>query len=314
MITQDNSTRWNSTYHSLHRGLKIKRRLRQFCDESRAALKDDCLSDEDWSHLQEIADALQPFHEATMRAQGNADRGHHGSIWEVLPIIEALMEVMEQGQQRYKSIGRKVSPLEVAHQNAWQKLYKYYNLTDQSHSIYAAAILFHPSCRKAYFDEQWTGDKMKIWKDKMIATVRQTWEDNYKDKVTSDEDEEAKRRAKRPDFLDKYLKRAQPTVEGDAFQSYIASAPVACNDSDADLLAWWNRPTNPHKALQQQAFDLLSIPAMSAEVERVFSSTKRLIPPDRNRLGDDTIELLQLLKHWWENKLITPTTMPLTAI
>jgi hypothetical protein len=201
----------------------------------------------------------------------------------------------------------------VAYQNAWQKLHKYYNLTDQSHSIYAAAVLFHPSCRKAYFDEQWTGDEMQMWKDKMIANVRQVWEDEYKDKTTDNSDEEAKRRVKRPDFLDKYLKRAQPTAEGDAFQSYITSAPVACNDSDSDLFAWWDRPNNPHKALQQQAFDLLSIPAMSAEVERVFSSAKRLIPPDRNRLSDGTIELLQLLKNWWENKLITTTIAPPTV-
>jgi hypothetical protein len=30
-------------------------------------------------------------------------------------------------------------------------------------------------------------------------------------------DKEAKRRVKRPDFLNKYLKQAQPTAEGDVF-------------------------------------------------------------------------------------------------
>jgi hypothetical protein len=73
--------------------------------------------------------------------------------------------------------------MQVAYQNAWQKLDKYYNLTDQSHSIYAAAILFNPSCRKAYFDEQWTGDKMEIWKDTMITRVHKIWEVEYRDKV-----------------------------------------------------------------------------------------------------------------------------------
>ena len=46
------------------------------------------------------------------------------------------------------------------------------------------------------------------------------------------------------------------------------------------------------------ALDLLSIPVMSAEVERVFSSAKRLVTADRNRLQDNTIEVLQLLKYW----------------
>jgi hypothetical protein len=36
---------------------------------------------------------------------------------------------------------------------------------------------------------------------------------------------------------------------------------------------------------------------MSAEVERVFSSAKRLVAPDRIRLNDETIEYLELLKY-----------------
>jgi hypothetical protein len=67
------------------------------------------------------------------------------------------------------------------------------------------------------------------------------------------------------------------------------------------LIAWWMRPNN--KALRQMALNLISIPAMSAEVERVFSSAKRLVTPDRNRLSDETIEILQLLKYWWNNEL-----------
>jgi len=60
------------------------------------------------------------------------------------------------------------------------------------------------------------------------------------------------------------------------------------------------RPTN--KALRQLALDLISIPVMSAEVERVFSQAKRLIITDRNRMNDETIEVLQLLKNWWNNE------------
>jgi hypothetical protein len=43
---------------------------------------------------------------------------------------------------------------------------------------------------------------------------------------------------------------------------------VAYNEDDASLLAWWNPSNNPYKPPRQQAFDLLSIIAMSAEVER----------------------------------------------
>jgi hypothetical protein len=53
-----------------------------------------------------------------MRAQGNTNRGHHGAVWEVLPTLEALLEVMEQGQARYKPTGRKITPMAIAYQNA----------------------------------------------------------------------------------------------------------------------------------------------------------------------------------------------------
>jgi hAT family C-terminal dimerisation region len=48
------------------------------------------------------------------------------------------------------------------------------------------------------------------------------------------------------------------------------------------------------------AFDLLSIPLMSAECERVFSFTKRFIFSDRNRLKDDVIEAMSCLKYWYK--------------
>jgi hypothetical protein len=50
--------------------------------------------------------------------------------------------------------------------------------------------------------------------------------------------------------------------------------------------------------LQKMALDILSIPAMSAEPERLFSGAKITITDRRNRLGVDTIEYLECLKSW----------------
>ena len=38
---------------------------------------------------------------------------------------------------------------------------------------------------------------------------------------------------------------------------------------------------------------------MSAECERIFSSTKKLITPKRNRLHEQIIEASECLKNWW---------------
>jgi len=58
---------------------------------------------------------------------------------------------------------------------------------------------------------------------------------------------------------------------------------------------------NPYPELRQQALDLLAIPA---EVERVFSSARRLVTDDRNKLQDTTIEMLVQLKYWWSNEIL----------
>ena len=57
--------------------------------------------------------------------------------------------------------------LEVAYQNAWEKLKEYYNRTDEAYSIYAAATLLHPSHRKAYFTKHWS----RGWKSEAMINV-----------------------------------------------------------------------------------------------------------------------------------------------
>jgi hypothetical protein len=61
------------------------------------------------------------------------------------------------------------------------------------------------------------------------------------------------------------------------------------------------------KHLAQLAPDLISIPAISAEVDRVFSQAKRLITTDRKGLADGKSELFRLLENWRNNELIGRT-------
>ncbi len=46
------------------------------------------------------------------------------------------------------------------------------------------------------------------------------------------------------------------------------------------------------------ALDILSIPAMSADPERLFSGAKITVSDRRNRLGIYTLEALECLKSW----------------
>jgi phosphodiesterase/alkaline phosphatase D-like protein len=52
------------------------------------------------------------------------------------------------------------------------------------------------------------------------------------------------------------------------------------------------------------AYDLFSIPAMSAECERVFSYSRKMITDERYSLKVDIIEADQCLKSWLKQQLV----------
>jgi hypothetical protein len=77
-----------------------------------------------------------------------------------------------------------------------------------------------------------------------------------------------------------------------------------CQDSHSPgkigALAWWlqdaQRQRWPRLALM--AIDILSIPPISDEPERVFSGARRTVSWDRGQIEAETIELRECLKHW----------------
>ena len=62
---------------------------------------------------------------------------------------------------------------------------------------------------------------------------------------------------------------------------------------------WFDRELQmEYPILSKWALNIHSIPAMSAEPERVFSGTKQTISDSRHSLGSGTIEALQCLRSW----------------
>lgn len=93
------------------------------------------------------------------------------------------------------------------------------------------------------------------------------------------------------------------SVIDDEYTQYINSALVILDESkikDFNPRAWWLEPTQrrTYPNLSKMALDFLSVPAMSAEVERLFSSCKITITNRRNRIGIDAVEAIECLKSW----------------
>ena len=90
----------------------------------------------------------------------------------------------------------------------------------------------------------------------------------------------------------------------DAFDTYI-EGPTTFLSNEDNVFNWFNNPSNPHLPLRDMAFDVLSIPVMSAEIEWIFSVGQRLITVDYSRMIEETIEMLLLLRYWWSRNIIT---------
>jgi hypothetical protein len=90
-------------------------------------------------------------------------------------------------------------------------------------------------------------------------------------------------------------KRAQAPI--DEYDRFVQS-DIVCDIEDPRR--WWLEETQQkvYPNLSKMALDMLSIPAMSAEPERLFSGAKISITDRRTRLGIELIEALECLKSW----------------
>jgi len=87
------------------------------------------------------------------------------------------------------------------------------------------------------------------------------------------------------------------TPSGDEYGRYLRLP--AHHDFD-DARKWWLLPEQQHNYpnLSRMALGILSIPAMSTSMERLFSSANITVSDRRNHLTPDTIEIIESLKSW----------------
>ena len=208
---------------------------------------------------------------------------------------------------------------------AYLKLIKYFHLTDET-PIYRAAIVLHPAYKFDYFEDQWV--KNRSWVTQCKAAVKALYE-QYEDKYSaiSEDKNDAppplrarllygrKRRdsdsssSGEDGFLNhgtlsaahRARKKRKVASELDRYTEF---APTWEEEQIVNPLAWWQGQKSNYPILYRMAMDIFSIPAMSSEIERKFSSADDTITDDRNRLADETIEAIELQKDWLHKRLV----------
>ena len=99
------------------------------------------------------------------------------------------------------------------------------------------------------------------------------------------------------------LNKFKRSASQNEYKNYIAEKSIEINNS---LLFWWLSKTQRECWLKlfQMTIDVLSIFAMSAESEQVFSEAQCTISWERMKLEKKTIEKTECLKSWMHNNLI----------
>jgi hypothetical protein len=87
-------------------------------------------------------------------------------------------------------------------------------------------------------------------------------------------------------------------VPPDEYEDCCGLGPEESVKDSPAAVPWWCEPRQRQRSpnLHRMAVDLLSIPAMSAERERVFSECKRILTIGRHSIHADTFEVAEGLK------------------
>ncbi|RKK77817.1 hypothetical protein BFJ71_g16647 [Fusarium oxysporum] len=195
----------------------------------------------------------------------------------------------------------------------WMKLDKYYRTLKDSPVYYAAATL-HPSVRWAYFDDTWSQDHPD-WIQEAKDLVQTLWNTEYCNlevRATLNDGHVVKKRKTKLSSFEKYRedhRRCQSPIplpmislvdEYNCWQSDVSTADGDITDS----VQYWISKQSEYPRLSRMALDVMTVRAMSAECERLFSAVGLMVTPLRNRLDASTIGLIQTLRSWLRAGLI----------
>ena len=142
----------------------------------------------------------------------------------------------------------------------------------------------------------------------MIQKNRDIWESNYRQNTPTPQVSYAPRSTLSIYMYNLCTSNGQQQ-ENDDFERYVnGHATQWIEWKEQNLFHWWS--TSEFSQLRQWALDTLSIPAMSAELERVFSQVKQFYTDDRNRLLASSFERLQCLLQWHRQGVYTMNLSP----
>ena len=219
--------------------------------------------------LMELVDILAPFEEATDVAQIES----HVNAGFVIPCIVGLKVILDKMHVKYDK--KLVDELK----NSLNRRMLQY----EQNKIYIIASILDPRFRLEWcLSEHEKHQKLEILYEyvKKLSTMIYIPQSTQKDGV---------KRRKLFEFMDTRLE----IPDDSEIESYSRQPTLS---DDTDPLQYWKMAQQKFPNLSRIAIDVLSLPASSAAVERIFSIAGKLFRPDRCRLTTKHFEQLMFIR------------------
>ncbi|KAM4061423.1 transposase-like protein [Hirsutella rhossiliensis] len=254
-----------------------------------------------------------PRGDAQIRVRKGGNLVAYGTAWDIIQAFEYLLERLEEAKEFAKDVPDS-EHFAINVELGWKKLEKYYIKLVEC-PVYYAAVALHPALRLQWFEEAWAHRPEWVLEARRI--VRGIWERDYKSLILSDDEAIPMVKRRKVDDLNEFqqfrlrhrlqagqtatTRRGPPTA--DEFDRWTVD--IGADDGDiTDPFQYWQLKESTYPRLARMAFDMLSIPPMSAECERAFSFAGLMVTRLRSRLQANTINAGQAIRSWLKAGLI----------
>jgi hypothetical protein len=245
-----------------------------------------------------------------MELQGRPGDNTTAGLHNVLPDIECIVENLTEALQKYQHASPQTIEGEwhfaTQIKLALDKAQEYYAKLDDS-SAYLAATVLQPAKGWKFVEGLWR--TQSTWLADGEDALLDMWA-TYKQQPISEAMSPAKKPQRQLNMMEQYRPKGMSEARNnsppsaDEFQRYCEQA----QETDSPLRRWREIGMTKYPHLAQMAFDVLSIPAMSDEPERIFSRMGIMITKRRNHLEQDIIQATQCLYSWDKAELWTSCT------
>jgi hypothetical protein len=288
------------------------------------------LTDEDWRTLERMHTILVNFERVLKEMEGDGQQRQRrngsttalGVIWEVIPAFEFLLATLEKAKVDASHLPDE-NRWKISINSAWAVLDKYYRRLDEI-PVYYAAVALHPKYRFKYFEEWWSNHP--AWIQSAKDSVRDLWNTEYKyrplgDTTTTPRNPHSCRPTKTRTPFDTFdsFRTATPSslqdnkdeVPEDEFDRWQEDTHP--NDGAVDdPFQYWSLRQEEYPRISRMAIEILSVPPMSTEPERLFSVSGAMVTPRRTRLESSTISIAMTLRSWLRAGLVKQSILEMT--